>query len=173
MNIDTLFDTHGITIFFGSVGLFFVILRLIERISSSSWPSTLGTVVSSEIKSDYLDYTSTSYAEIRYSYYVENHEYFSTLRLSGYLGLPFSAKSFLEKYPIGKVMTVYFKPQDPETCWLTTGASFWDYAYVLAIPFLALWISNNIFVFVLIIGIVTLLLTMYWILNRISPTNTG
>ena len=173
MSIETYLEIHGTTILIGSAVLSFVIFRLIEGINSNSWPSTLGTVVSSDIKSDFVDNTPGSYTEIRYGYEVENHEYFSTINMSGPFETYSSAKYYLEKYPIGKVMTVYYKLQEPETCRLTTGATFWNYAQLAAVLLLALWISRNLIVVLLIIGIAFVCLTIYRILDRIVPTNTG
>ena len=171
MNLNTFIDIHGFTILLGSVVLFFVILRLIEGISSISWPSTLGTIISSETQTD-IDYPYTSYTEITYRYEVENREYFFTSRLARSLGTHSSAKSILEEYPIGNVMTVYYRPQDPETWRPTTGVSFWNYVFILAIPLLALLISRNLIVVLLIIGITVVLTTMYGILDKIAPTKS-
>ena len=170
MNLDSLLETHAILILLGSIVLYFSIRGLIVGINSKTWPSTLGTIAVSEIESDTEDFVTTSYTKIRYSYEVGNKKYYSTMRLTGLLGVYPSAKAILEKYPIGKVMTVYFRPQDPKTCRLTTGDTFWDYAYIFAVLLVALLVSRNLIVVLLIIGIAVVLNLVTLILYKIWPT---
>ena len=165
MNLDDLINTHPVLIMFGSGALFFVIRKLTESIQSKSWPSMMGTIESSEIKRNpgSVDEGPLDFVDIRYSYVVKNKQYSSTKRLMGVLGIYPSANAIQKKYPMGKIIQVYVKPQFPKTSRLKTGVTFWEVASLILIPWLALSISRNAIVMLLVIGIAVALNLITWL----------
>jgi len=175
MNIYALIDTHVVLIVCGSGVLFFVIRGLIESIRNKSWSSMLGTIESSEIKTNYgsIGEGSISFVDIEYSYVVKNIQYSSTVHLTGALGIYPSVNSIQKKYPIGKIIPVYVKPQFPETSRLKTGVTFRELAFLLLILLLSLTISRDVIVVLLIIGIAVILNIILWIFNRLWKAYAG
>ncbi len=100
---------------------------------SLAWPTTAGTVIHSEVK----NYTSFSEgkstqmysADIKYKYTV-NKQTYTSARVS--LGDHSSNSSggmreTTERYPAGKIVTVYYDPRKPENALLELGPAFITY----------------------------------------------
>jgi hypothetical protein len=98
----------------GLLLLFFGVKGIITAIESKSWPHSDGTVMTSSIRR----YISSSargrtqhLAEIHYEFFVKNIRYDGNHRhTSPDAGV---AAGLMERYPKGKQITVYYRPDNP------------------------------------------------------------
>lgn len=135
--------------------IFFVIMGLITTLaglkflsdakSNSSWPVTEGVIIKSERNSerssdgDYHDYP-----DIKYLFEVEGEEYTGFQISTGNFNRPI--EEYLQKYPVGKKVTVYYKPGNPSNCYLEPGVSWQSYmGLILGILLLVAGVSISIF----------------------------
>lgn len=100
-------------------------------IVSPRWPAVDGLVISSELLRDckHVGLLGKGY-HITYEYEIAGEQY-----SSGCVnGLPFPhltenvARRIVERYPVGKQVKVYYKPENPEDAMLEPGWS-WGYVY--------------------------------------------
>jgi hypothetical protein len=93
------------------------IQRRSQRIQQ--WPRTTGVIEESAMgaaQSDLLPH-------IRYAYAVGGRDYRQTFQFpSGTHPLPEFSRAYLEKYPLGAKVQVYYAPQDPQQSTLEPGA---------------------------------------------------
>ncbi|TQV75954.1 DUF3592 domain-containing protein [Exilibacterium tricleocarpae] len=114
---------------FKLVGILFILIgtnTIYQAYKSSSWPSVQGQIISSEIKAHSSTYTDTTTnrtknetvydAQINYSYVVNGVTYSNDdVRIGGTVktNMKMWTTRLLDKYPRGKVVTVYYKPEAP------------------------------------------------------------
>lgn len=92
-----------------------------QRQSAQNWASTTGTVLMSSVQSSHSGSGGHStYPVIVYQYQVNGKTYQSqTLRAGDkYLkvNVSWQAQETVDKYPIGKQVTVYYDPNNPAEC---------------------------------------------------------
>jgi hypothetical protein len=88
------------------------------RGQSQSWPTVTGTIITSK-----LDSRSGRYARIEYEYVVDDDKYVSDNLAFG-LGSKGGrdvALGMLAAHPVGKKVTVYYKPRSPKAACLYPG----------------------------------------------------
>jgi len=109
-------------------GVLFVIGLLISdvptMIVSPSWPRTPGTIISNRIVGQkFKQYNDTYYTNfdvyIRYQYAVQGISYSSPSVNA--IDSPFYPAEIASRYPVGKVVTVYYNPKNPAAAVLEPG----------------------------------------------------
>lgn len=97
-----------------------------EAKASESWPTSMGTITNSEVNQSVDDGTTMYSAEINYQFIVENKSYTGNKISLASGGTSTSSlseiKKDLQKYPIGKEVTVYYDPELPNNAVLIPGA---------------------------------------------------
>lgn len=98
-----------------------------EAEASESWPTSIGTIINSEVNQSVDDGTTMYSAEINYQFNVENKSYVGNKISLASGGTSTSSlreiKKDLQKYPIGKEVTVYYDPELPNNAVLIPGAN--------------------------------------------------
>ncbi len=105
---------------------------------SRNWPRTQGTITSSSISEQTRRDSSTRrnkttyYPRVLYEYQVKGRHYTShRIEFGGESGgMKWMAKRVVDKYPSGKKVTVYYKPQDPQYGILEAGFT-WKSLFIL------------------------------------------
>jgi hypothetical protein len=92
-----------------------------ERQSAQNWASTTGTIMMSSVQTSHSATGGSSvYPVIVYQYEVNGKTYQSQSVHAGdkYLKVNIAgqAQKTVDKYPIGKQVTVYYNPNDPAEC---------------------------------------------------------
>lgn len=110
----------GITLILGSLTF------IPELLMSANWSSVEGKIITSEKRSrDSNSSNPTLYARVEYKYLVDGMEYISKRIKLGVQEITDSSdkwlKGTLEKYPIDKVVEVYYNPRDPTKAILEKG----------------------------------------------------
>lgn len=98
-----------------------------EAMSSYSWLSTSGQIVSSQVKKvDRFKEAPSFYADIAYEYQVAGKKYRGERIFFGEYGSGSEkeARSWVDKYRVGQTVTVYYHPRQPERAVLERGARF-------------------------------------------------
>jgi len=128
----------GISIFLmivGAVILVYTINLSYQSNSSTNWPTTQGTILSSEVESHTTKKydknghasTSTDYrAKILYQYAINGTYYSSdeiSLMYSSFWGDINEAQQLVEKYPAGKNVTIHYNPESPSEAVLEPGTA--------------------------------------------------
>ncbi|MHA2224169.1 MAG: DUF3592 domain-containing protein [Candidatus Hodarchaeales archaeon] len=132
----------------GLVLLFFSIRYYLQARASLTWPSVVGTIVSSlEITSSGSEGGTQYRASITYSYNVNDRTYqatrvkigIQTFASPNYIG----AQRILTKYPREKIIIVYYDPNAPENAVLEPGLKkTWRTALTLSVAILGEEILN-------------------------------
>ncbi|TVR47340.1 MAG: DUF3592 domain-containing protein [Planctomycetota bacterium] len=108
--------------------LVFGINSLRLAIASSDWPSVEGVVVSSEVVSSRDSDGNTTYRpNVVYEYEVDGANFVGDrLAFGGSVGTSGggSARSVVQRYPVGKVIDVHYRPGHPQTAVLEPGLGF-------------------------------------------------
>lgn len=110
------------------VGIFFLGLRDLRTAkASAAWPATQGSITRTRIRVDDRGESSESYhPEITYGYSVMGSNYEGSRTVigatRGYNSRP-KAQAFLEDYPVGKPVTVYYDPNKPGQAVLQAGTT--------------------------------------------------
>lgn len=96
---------------------------IVEGWRSRGWPSTQGTVESAQAVHRYgstpnrqFSGNQTHVVELRYAFDVDGRRYVGTRRSldhEGKVSSPVSAQMQVADYPVGRVLTVWYDPQDP------------------------------------------------------------
>lgn len=101
----------------------FLLWTLIRQHQSRRWPTTAGEILDSG-----LDEDSDGWGpRVRYAYIVKEKRYTSD-RLYFYLSTQSSAKDarkHLSPYPVGKAVTVYYDPREPQQAVLDRRVPLW------------------------------------------------
>ncbi|MET0336103.1 MAG: DUF3592 domain-containing protein [Rhizobacter sp.] len=97
---------------------------ILEGWRSRDWPSTQGTVESAQAVHRYgrtqnrqFSGNQTHVIELRYAFDIEGRRYTGTRRSlddEGKVSTPESAQMQVAAYPVGRVLTVWYDPQDPK-----------------------------------------------------------
>jgi hypothetical protein len=135
----------------GSIMLFITYKLEVEAKAARHWPSVMGRIISSGIKSKTIHTTkgaSTSYwPEIRYSYTVADSPFESdSINVGGTFGYSKkSAEARVAKYRPNTVVQVYYNPENPATAILEQDAPGIRYFRMLAYVMLGCWIIGILF----------------------------
>ena len=109
---------------------------------SMNWPRVTGTVLHSEVVRSRSASTGRkrgggdkiSYrADISYSYIVDGHQFQSSQIYMGSAGVSTGSKEayqYINKYPVGKTVTVYYSPQDKSNTVLEPGVNKSHYIFL-------------------------------------------
>jgi hypothetical protein len=93
---------------------------LLQARESSTWPATDGTITRSKIASG----DESDYFDVNYSYDVDGKRYRGDkLSLDGFT--PNTLQDLCARYPVGKTVLVYYRPQDPTKSCLIPGHRHW------------------------------------------------
>lgn len=93
------------------------ILQASKRVAQ--WPTVQGRIETSTLSSGHNDLLP----DIRYHYEVAGQNYQSRFEFpSGTHPLPEFSRSYVEKYPVGASVTVYYNPQNADDSTLEPGA---------------------------------------------------
>lgn len=112
---------------FAGIGLLiYSAVTLRDAFAAQDWPTVTGTVTASNITESTDDEGDTTYAaKIRYAYTVGQQEYSATRVSMGDIST--SDYDYIEaiyqRYPHGKVITVYYDPDRPDRALLEPGFS--------------------------------------------------
>jgi len=113
---------------------------------SEGWPSTQGEITSSYIRSS-TDEDGTSYfADIEFKYVVNDRWLEGDMVNFGEYGTSdmSHAEGIVDRYPIGKMVTVYYNPEQPETAVLEPGLT-WSSYFILFMGIIFLIVPAIIF----------------------------
>lgn len=112
----------------GGVMSFLGVRQLMRAQASTSWPTVTGVVTIAELGKQVGNErdTSTTYStDISYDYVAKDRSYvnsainFADVNSSD----PSAARRILKRYPVGKQVTVYYNPADPQNAVLEPGAT--------------------------------------------------
>ena len=107
-----------------SVGVY----NIVEGSKSKRWPTTVGTILKSEVKESHIEESVEYSTDVEYSYVVGGETYLAT-RISWVLeGVTEPRKDevlqILKKYPPGQSVRVFYDPKAPSIATLNTAISF-------------------------------------------------
>jgi hypothetical protein len=119
----------------------------IKALQTISWPTTRGTVISSEVKRGTSSKGSPKYSPvIFYSYQIGTVEYQSNRYSStNARGTSDWARQVVSRYPANRTITVYYNPKDPKKSVLETGLHSDDYWMTL---------FSSFFIFVVLLAFI-------------------
>jgi len=103
------------------------IIILITGMSTTTWPTTNGRIVSSGVHESTSTEASSSYSpELSYEYEVNGKTYYGFFTRMGGLSFSYepSADSYIKQKILGSKTTVYYCPIFPALAFLETGYSF-------------------------------------------------
>ena len=98
-----------------------------EATASQDWPSTMGTVIETDIHTDRDDGKVYYTPLVVYQYSIDGQQYESSqLTLAGYTSSTRSQTAYkvIEAYPIGQQIEVFFHPKQPHNAILSTEVPF-------------------------------------------------
>lgn len=100
---------------------------------SSSWPTVEGQIVQSTLRETNVDLPK-KYPDIRYSYVIYGQVYESRqIRLAQHVNMSSNeATALVERYPVGRQVVVYYKPDDHTTVILEPGLSLSSFSLIFA-----------------------------------------
>jgi len=101
--------------------------RLYRGEASENWPATEAHITESGWRTRVGD-SSDMYLHVKYDYTVEGKQY-SSDRLT-YASTSDLPKHFLDEFPVGATVPVYYDPASPQTSVLITGSSSWASATI-------------------------------------------
>jgi len=108
----------------GSLGL----KEVVGGLSASSWPSTQGEILSSDIKYYSNSKGHTYGASVTYSYTVDKRFYRSNqISFGSYSGSYSHAQEVLNRYPKGALVPVFYDKSSPDNAVLEKGVGFGAY----------------------------------------------
>ncbi|HTX20837.1 MAG TPA: DUF3592 domain-containing protein [Candidatus Aquilonibacter sp.] len=95
----------------------------IKSIRAEHWPVTDGIVQTAEMKSNIDNHGHTTHsADVTYSYQVAGTSYTGDKVSTGEMSSSVAyAQGILNRYPVGKTVTVHYAPDDPSDAVLETG----------------------------------------------------
>lgn len=104
------------------------VMSIVHAYASSTWPSVQGQITHSELK-HFIDDSGKNRDHdytpmIMYAYQVDGKDYTSKrVSYSAYssFNVEADAQAIVDRYPVGKAVTVYHKPDDPTLSALETG----------------------------------------------------
>jgi hypothetical protein len=109
-----------------------------RSLGSRSWPRTVGTVVSTEVKRTLtggVPVDSVSYEPcVTYTYSVRGRQYQHdklTAAVTPGIREPAGAAAIVAKYPVGRQVTVFYNPADHGDAVLVAGGSSGNWYFVL------------------------------------------
>jgi len=123
-------------ILFSLVWLAISLFVIRRSFGSKSWPKTVGTVVSTEVKRT-VTHTANSVSYepyVKYTYSVRGQQYAHdklTAAVTPGIREPAGAAAIVAKYPVGHQVTVFYNPADPGDAVLGAGGSSGDWYFVL------------------------------------------
>ncbi|NIS81779.1 MAG: DUF3592 domain-containing protein [Anaerolineales bacterium] len=119
---------YGAFAIFGLAGVLLIVqgisrLRLAAR--TRAWASTLGMVVESRVKQDFIGDAINYQPLVRYTFSYRGQEFESDQIFIGskFFTTPSKALPYVHRYPEGRSVRVYYDPQDPSQSFLETGRS--------------------------------------------------
>ena len=110
----------------GGVMSFFGVRQLMRAQASTTWPTVTGVVMISELgkqMGNERDESTTYSADISYDYVANDRSYVNgAISFDGVISSdPSTARRLLKRYPVGKQVTVYYNPADPQDAVLEPG----------------------------------------------------
>jgi len=107
----------------GALATFTGIQNFKKAKASANWPRVAGKIISSSVKEDDDADGKTYRAKISYTYSVENVTRKGNRVSYGWDGSSASsfAKEIVARYPAGKTISVYYRPDNPKECVLRPG----------------------------------------------------
>lgn len=111
----------------------FTVSIFIKAKEVENWPRTNGRILRSELTSKF--HGSTTYeAQIEYEYWVGEKQYTSKqVRTRGTSTKHRSdVAALVEKFPVGRQVTVYYNPEDPSDAYLEVGVDFVNYIIIVS-----------------------------------------
>ncbi len=132
------------------LGVFCVwgVLQLYDAARSYNWPHVAGRITSSVARSKLMKGRHgefiTHWPDVRYEYVVGDRRFVNDRIMFTHRGFSKSATQHLvEKYPVDKVITVYFDPKNPESAVLEPGIQWFFIpilAFAIILTVLMVWI---------------------------------
>lgn len=143
-----------IIVFFFLGGIIFVLAGIDiyqKEVATESWPQTQGVVISSDISSRSSEDSTMYEAVINYQYKVNGINYTSNGVSYGDISSSDRnhAQNIVDKYYVGKIVTVYYNPINPSDAVLEPGPTWFTYILLL-IGSLPLFISLTMLYFFII-----------------------
>jgi len=91
---------------------------------SATWPRASGSITSSEVRTDRVRRRTVYRPHIAYRFRVDGHEFTGNRPFFGSTSFAKEqdARSYADKYPVGKSVEVRYEPGLPESCVLEPGA---------------------------------------------------
>ena len=101
-----------------------ILVKLPKAVASLTWPTTEGTVISSEVAEAGFSYTEGWYPHVSYCYSVNGKDYVSgDVEVIGVANGSTAdyARQVVERYPVGEQVEVYYAPDNPSVALLESG----------------------------------------------------
>jgi len=128
----------GVICILVGIGICFWGYNIIKNAKASlSWPTTEGKIIKSDVKSEWITTGTGSsrrrqisyFADISYEYSVEGQKYISKKVSHGQYGSSNSdrAQQIADRYPEGKIIQVYYNPDQPNKAVLEVGTIWTSY----------------------------------------------
>ncbi len=113
---------------------------------STAWPVTQGEITSSSVDISTDDDGTTYYADIKFKYVVNDRWITADVVNFGEYGSsnPNYAGDIVDKYPVGKVVNVYYNPEKVETAVLEPGLT-WSSYFILIMGIIFIIVPTIIF----------------------------
>ena len=121
----------GLALCAGAVFVFVSVVRM-ARLgrASRAWPSVKGTIISSEIRSDYFPFRGRFYQPaITHRYWVSGRVFESdSISTRSIGGSEEAAQAVVNRYPPGETVDVFYVPSAPSNAVLERGLDYRFYA---------------------------------------------
>lgn len=110
----------------GTLMSFFGVRQFLQAKASTAWPTVTGVITVAELgkqMGNEQDESTTYSADLSYDYLVNDHSYVNgAVSFAGVKSRdPSTARRILKRYPVGKQVTVYYNPDDPQDAVLEPG----------------------------------------------------
>lgn len=109
---------------FGLVFLFFGGYYCFKASSTSSWPFVEGKILDSYIQESKSDGKTKYRAKIKYSYMVDGQGFTGNRVSYGTISIKSYVNEIVETYPVGRIVEVYYNPNDYSESVLSPGVNF-------------------------------------------------
>jgi hypothetical protein len=110
----------------GTFALFFGVRGVIRGHASAAWPAVPGVIQESSVEYQSSSKGGTYHARIRYTYVLESTAHNGSRVAYGGFGTsgPSHAQKIVNRYPVGRAVTVRYMPSDPDESVLEPGTDF-------------------------------------------------
>ena len=127
---------------FGFRGVYWIVIDGTRGFASRTWPSVSSTILAGTLEESYGRGGREWTPNLTYSFSIDGKKYFGhDIKFPPRRSSLTSAKATLERYPVGKTVTVYYNPNDPAQACLEPGPDGW-FLFIIPVVTLLLLASS-------------------------------